>query len=89
MILTRPHVVHSHSHRRVLLLARHTSDTRGRWVGGLQRPVAPVCGVQEGRCCGHLVRHCVRHRVGIADVLRVQELALVGHDLCGLLAVQH
>lgn len=38
-------------------------------------------GVNEG--CG------VRHRVGVADVLRVQELPLVRHDLRGLLAVEY
>lgn len=27
--------------------------------------------------------------MGVADVLRVQELSLVGHDLRGLLAVEH
>lgn len=27
--------------------------------------------------------------MGIADVLRVQKLSLVRHDLCGLLTVEH
>ena len=38
-------------------------------------------GVQEGGGRGH--------GVGVADVLRVQELSLVRHDLRGLLTVEH
>lgn len=68
---------------RVLLLAGDTGHTGGWGVGGLQLSVAPLGGVQVdplGR--GHVVG-------GVADVLGVDELSLVGHDLGGLLAVEH
>lgn len=43
--------------------------------------VAPLSGVQVG--CGR------GHWVGIANVLRMQELSLVRHDLGGLLTVEY
>lgn len=46
----------------------------------MEGPV-PSLGVQEGGRGGH--------RVGVADVLRVEELSLVGQDLRGLLTVEH
>lgn len=47
----------------------------------MEVPVTSVSGVQEGRGSGH--------RVGVANVLRVEELSLMRHDLGGLLTVEH
>lgn len=71
----------SHSDWGEFLVTRDTGATGGRWARGLKGSVSSLCGVQEGWASGH--------GVGIADVLRVQKLSLVGHDLCGLLAVEH
>lgn len=77
----------SYSHRWLLLLSTYTCDachtchTRGWRKWGLQGPVGTLRRVQEGRGG--------RDWVGVADVLRMQELTLVGHDLCCLLTVQH
>lgn len=77
----------SYSHRRLLLLsthtcnARHARQTRGWGEWRLQGPVGTVRRVQEG--LGG------RDWVGVTDVLRMKKLALVWHDLCRLLAVQH
>lgn len=76
-----PQDVTSHRHRGELLVAGDAGAAGGGRAGGLKRSVAPLRGVQEGLGGGH--------RVGVADVLRVQELSLVGHDLRGLLAVEH
>lgn len=70
----------SHSHWRVFLVTGDTGPTSGRRAWGLEGSVSSLCGVQEG---------CGRHRMGIANVLRVQKLSLVRHDLCGLLAVEY
>lgn len=77
----------SYSHRRLLLLcthtcyACHTRHTCGWRIWRLQGPVGTLCRVQEGRSGWDWV--------GVTDVLRMQELTLVGHDLCRLLTVQH
>lgn len=72
----------SHSHRRKFLVTGNTGPhSRGR-EGRLKLPVPPLMsGVNEGGGRGH--------GMGVADELWVQKLSLVGHDLRGLLAVQH
>lgn len=70
----------SHSHWRVFLVTSDTGHTGGR-ARGLEGSVSSLCGVKEGWGRGN--------RVGIADVLRVQKLSLVRHDLCCLLAVEY
>lgn len=74
---TKWSAVSSHSHCRVFLVIDNTPHV-GRGAGGLQGSVPPLSGVHEGG-----------GRVGVPDVLRVQKLSLVGHDLRGLLAVEH
>lgn len=64
----------SNCYWRVFLVA---GPSGGR-TGGLKGSVPTLAGVQKG--CGN--------RVGVADVLRVHELSLVGHYLSGLLAVE-
>lgn len=77
----------SYSHRWLLLLCIHschtchTRHTCGWRKWRLQGPVGTMCRVQEGRSG--------RDWVCVPDVLRMQELTLVGHDLCRLLTVQH
>lgn len=71
----------SHSHWRVLLVTGDTGPPGCRRAGRLEGSVSSLCGVQEGWGRGH--------RVGVADILRMQELSLVRHDLSGLLAVEN
>lgn len=71
----------SHCHWRVFLVTGDTGPSGGRRAGGLEGSVSSLGGVQEGRGGGH--------RVSVADVLWVQELSLVRHDLGGLLAVKY
>lgn len=71
----------SHSHWRIFLVTGDTGSTGGRRTRGLDGSVASLCRVQE--CCGR------GHRVGIANVLWVQKLSLVRHDLRGLLTVEY
>ena len=71
----------SHCHRRVFLVTGDAGPSSGRRAGGLEWSVSSLGGVQEGRRRGH--------GVGIADVLRMQELPLMRHDLGGLLAVEY
>lgn len=77
----------SYGHRRLLLLSTYTCYTcyarYTRWwrKWRLQGPVGALRRVQEGRGG--------RDWMGVTDVLRMQELTLVGHDLRCLLAVQN
>lgn len=71
----------SHSHWRVFLITDDAGTTSWRRAGRLEWSVASLGGVQEGRGSGH--------RVGIANVLWMQELPLVRHDLSGLLTVEN
>ena len=71
----------SHGHWGVFLVTGDTGPTSGRRARRLEGSVSSLRGVQVG--CGS------GHRVGVADVLRVQELSLVRHNLRGLLAVEH
>lgn len=77
----------SYSHRWLLLLSTqtcHTCHTRytRRWrKWRLQGPVGTLCMVQVGWGGWDWV--------SVTNVLRMQELTLVGHDLCCLLAVQN
>lgn len=71
----------SHCHWRVFLVTGDTGPTSGRRTWGLEGSVSSLGGVQEGWGSGH--------RVSIANVLWVQELPLVRHDLGGLLAVEY
>lgn len=69
----------SYSQRGVLLVPGDAGPASvGRRAGGLEGSVSPLSGVQVGL-----------GRVGVADVLRVEKLSLVRHDLRGLLAVEH
>lgn len=71
----------SHCHWRVFLVTGDTGPSSGRRTWGLKGSVSPLGGVQEG--CGS------GHRVSVANVLWVQELPLVRHDLGSLLAVEN
>lgn len=70
----------SDCHRGVLLLTGDTGHTGWRGEGGLEGSVAPLGGIQVGLRWGD--------GVGIADVLGVEKLSLVRHNLGGLLTVE-